>query len=95
MLHDNNQTASSVRLGIDIMNLYHLPCKADNGLGSDILPWEPREYTPMEIKSSVAEIGSLYSDVQITGETRATLSGKLMALAVGCSYWRNQSRTMH
>ena len=44
-------------LGID-MNLYLLPCKAEAGLGSDIVPWEPRECTPVEIISSVAEAGS-------------------------------------
>jgi hypothetical protein len=47
------------RLGID-MDLYHMPCKAGNGLGSDILP---RECTPAEIKSSVAEAGMLRGDI--------------------------------
>jgi hypothetical protein len=46
------------RLGID-MDLYHMPCKAESGLGSDILPVERRECTPAEIKSSVAEAGKV------------------------------------
>jgi len=72
------------RLGID-MNLHHLPCKAGNGLGSDILPSERWECTPVEIRSWVAEAGSLYGDMQITGETSASLSGKPMTLVIASS----------
>ena len=73
------------RLGID-MRLYHLPCTAEDGLGSDRLPSEPWEFTPVEIRSSVAEAGSLCSDVQITGETSASLSGKPTTLVIGSSH---------
>ena len=56
------------RLGID-MSLYRMPCKADSGLGSDILPVERRECTPVEIKSSVAEAGKvLLNHVTVEGE---------------------------
>jgi len=51
---DNNKLSElgkvEERLGID-MNLYHLSCKAGNGLGSDILASERWECTAMEIKS--------------------------------------------
>ena len=40
------------------MNLYQSPCKAETGLGSDILPQELREFTPAEIRISVVEAGS-------------------------------------
>ena len=40
----------------------------------------------MEIKSSVAEIATLCSDVQITGATSASLSGKPMTFVVGSSH---------
>lgn len=42
--------------GID-MNLYLLPCKAKTGLGSDIVPMEHRECTPVEIGDLVFEAG--------------------------------------
>jgi hypothetical protein len=45
--------------GID-MNFYLLPCKAETGLGSDILPQELRECTPVEIRSLVVEAGRGY-----------------------------------
>ncbi|WKT58358.1 hypothetical protein QVH35_02615 [Candidatus Nitrosotenuis chungbukensis] len=41
------------------MNLYQSPRKAETGLGSDIVPQE-REFTPVEIKSSVKETGKCY-----------------------------------
>ena len=37
------------------MNLYWPPRKAETGLDSDRLPWEPRELTLAEIRSSVVE----------------------------------------
>lgn len=37
------------------MNLYQSPRKAETGLDSDKLPWEPREFTLVEIRSSVVE----------------------------------------
>ena len=40
------------------MSPYHLLHKAENGLGSDILPWESRECASVEIKHSVVEAGS-------------------------------------
>ncbi len=40
------------------LNLYHLLRKADNGLGSDTAPRQPRECTPVEITSWVFEAGS-------------------------------------
>jgi len=39
------------------MNPYQMFCKAETGLDSDILPREPRECTPAEIKNSVYEAG--------------------------------------
>lgn len=51
------------------VNLYHLLRKAENGLGSDILPQELREFTPVEIRSSVAEAGKIrLSHVTVDGE---------------------------
>jgi hypothetical protein len=51
------------------MDLYHMPCKAGNGLGSDILPVE---CTPAEIKSSVAEAGKvLVNHVTVEQEARS------------------------
>jgi hypothetical protein len=47
------------RHGID-MNFYLLSCKAETGLGSDRLPQELRECTPVEIRSSVVEAGNCY-----------------------------------
>ena len=41
------------------MGVYHLLCKAGNGLRPGILPWEPRECTLGEIKSSIAEPGKV------------------------------------
>ena len=40
------------------LNLYHLLYKADIGLGSDTLPRQPRECTPVETTSWVFEAGS-------------------------------------
>jgi hypothetical protein len=40
------------------LNLYHLLRKADNGLGSDTVPRDSREFTPAEITSWVVEAGS-------------------------------------
>jgi hypothetical protein len=40
------------------MNLYHLLCKVENGLGSDTVLREPQELTPVEIECSVVEAGS-------------------------------------
>ncbi len=47
------------RHGID-MNFYLLPCKAETGLSSDILPQELRECTPVEIRNLVVEAGNCY-----------------------------------
>ena len=40
------------------MNHYQSLRKAETGLDSDIVPWESRECTLVEIKSSVIEAGS-------------------------------------
>jgi hypothetical protein len=42
------------------MNLYQSPRKAETGLGSDRLPQELREFTPVEIICSVKETGKYY-----------------------------------
>jgi hypothetical protein len=44
------------RRGID-MNSYLLRCKAETGLSLDRLPQGLREFTPVEIRSSVVEAG--------------------------------------
>jgi hypothetical protein len=51
------------------VNSYQSPRKAETGLSSDRLPWEPREFTPaskdsppkngLEIRSSVGEAGKV------------------------------------
>jgi hypothetical protein len=42
------------------MNPYQSPRKAETGLGSDRLPQELRELTPVEIIRSVKETGRCY-----------------------------------
>jgi len=39
------------------MNMYQSLRKAETGLCSDILLWEPQEFTLVEIKNSVCEAG--------------------------------------
>ena len=39
------------------MNMYQSLRKAETGLCSNILLWEPQECTPVEIKNSVCEAG--------------------------------------
>lgn len=50
------------------MDPYHLLRKAENGLGSDILPQGLLECTPVEIKNSVVETGS--SEALASGSSR-------------------------
>lgn len=67
------------------MNLYHLLRKAEDGLGSDTVPMQHGECTPVEIPSWVAEAGS--SDVHplaihVTVEQAHTVYGWV----VDCSH---------